>query len=119
MVKKALMLLGVLAIVGVAGLSLLLPDAVSASGHSAARSLGTDTVVGGAEVEIEISVSGLGGFGQVRETLPEGFSFASSDEPADVDGRPFGSPSSPTRQPSATPSPPPPPPEPTTSPVQS
>ena len=60
MVKKALMLLGVLAIVGVAGLSLLLPDAVSASGHSAARSLETDTVVGGAEVEIEISVSGLG-----------------------------------------------------------
>ena len=87
MVKKALMLLGVLAIVGVAGLSLLLPDAVSASGHSATRFLGTDTVVGGAEVEIEISVSGLGGFGQVRETLPEGFSFAGSDEPAAVDGQ--------------------------------
>ena len=88
MVKKALMLLGVLAIVGVAGLSLLLPDAVSASGHSAARSLGTDTVVGGAEVEIEISVSGLGGAGQVRDTLPDGFSFASSsDENATVDGQ--------------------------------
>ena len=38
-------------------------------------------------MEIEISVSGLGGFGQVRETLPEGFSFAGSDEPAAVDGQ--------------------------------
>ena len=87
MVKKALMLLGVLAIVGVAGLSLLLPDAVSASGHSAARSFATNTVVTGAELEIEISVSGLGGFGQVRETLPEGFSFTGSDESAVVDGQ--------------------------------
>ena len=87
MVKKALMLLGVLAIVGVAGLSLLLPDAVSASGHSAARSFATNTVVTGAELEIEISVSGLGGFGQVRETLPEGFSFTRSDESAVVDGQ--------------------------------
>ena len=87
MVKKALMLLGVLAIVGVAGLSLLLPDAVSASGHSAARSFATNTVITGAELEIEISVSGLGGFGQVRETLPEGFSFTGSDESAVVDGQ--------------------------------
>jgi hypothetical protein len=87
LVKKALMLLGVLAIVGVAGLSLLLPDAVSASGHSATRSFATNTVVTGAELEIEISVSGLGGFGQVRETLPEGFSFTGSDESAVVDGQ--------------------------------
>ena len=87
MVKKALMLLGVLAIVGVAGLSLLLPDAVSASGHSATRSFANNSVITGAEVEIEISVSGLGGFGQVRETLPEGFSFAGSDESAVVDGQ--------------------------------
>ena len=87
MVKKALMLLGVLAIVGVAGLSLLLPDAVSASGHSATRSFANNTVITGAELEIEISVSGLGGFGQVRETLPEGFSFVRSNEDAVVDGQ--------------------------------
>ena len=87
MVKKALMLLGVLAIVGVAGLSLLLPDAVSASGHSATRSFVTNTVATGAELEIEISVSGLGVAGQVRETLPEGFSFARSDETATMDGQ--------------------------------
>ena len=87
MVKKALMLLGVLAIVGVAGLSLLLPDAVSASGHSAARSFGTNTVLTGAELEIEISVSGLGAFGQVQETLPEGFAFVRSDQASTVDGQ--------------------------------
>ena len=87
MVKKALMLLGVLAIVGVAGLSLLLPDAVSASGHSATRSFATNTVATGAELEIEISVSGLGVAGQVRETLPEGFSFARSDKDYTMDGQ--------------------------------
>ena len=88
MVKKALMLLGVLAIVGVAGLSLLLPDAVNASEHSATRSFGNNAVVGGAELEIEISVSGLGAFGQVRETIPEGFSFVSfSNNTATVDGQ--------------------------------
>ena len=52
MVKKALMLLGVLAIVGVAGLSLLLPDAVNASGHSATRSFVTDSVAAGSELEV-------------------------------------------------------------------
>ena len=87
MVKKALMLLGVLAIVGVAGLSLLLPDAVSASEHSAARSFGTNTVLTGAELEIEISVSGLGAFGQVQETLPEGFAFVRSAQASTVDGQ--------------------------------
>ena len=87
MVKKALMLLGVLAIVGVAGLSLLLPDAVSASGHSATRSFGTNTVLTGAELEIEISVSGLSAFGQVQETLPEGFAFVRSAQASTVDGQ--------------------------------
>ena len=88
MVKKALMLLGVLAIVGVAGLSLLLPDAVNASEHSATRSIGSESIDAGAELEIEISVSGLGGAGAVRETLPDGFSFvSSSEESASVDGQ--------------------------------
>ena len=119
MVKKALMLLGVLAIVGVAGLSLLLPDAVSASGHSATRSFTTNPVITGAELEIEISVSGLGGAGLVRETLPEGFSFARSDESPHRGwaGRPASS-SLVARQPSATPSPPPTPLEPMSSPAK-
>ena len=88
MVKKALMLLGVLAIVGVAGLSLLLPDALNASGHSATRSFVTDSVAGGAEFEVTLEVTGLGGFGQVRETLPDGFVFVrSEDVTASVDGQ--------------------------------
>ena len=87
MVKKALMLLGVLAIVGVAGLSLLLPDAVNASEHSATRSFSTNPVITGAELEVEISVSGLGAFGQVQETLPDGFSFGRSDEASTTDGQ--------------------------------
>ena len=91
MVKKALMLLGVLAIVGVAGLSLLLPDAVNASGHSATRSFVTETVAAGDDLEVQVEVSGLGGFGQVVETLPEGFSFVGagdlSDSQVQADGR--------------------------------
>ena len=38
-------------------------------------------------MEIEISVSGLGVAGQVQETLPDGFSFASSDETATLVGQ--------------------------------
>ncbi len=88
MVKKALMMLGVLAIVGVAGLSLLLPDAVNASGHSAARSFVTGSVAGGSELEVTLEVTGLGGFGQVRETLPDGFAFVKSEDiKASVDGQ--------------------------------
>ena len=83
MVKKALMLLGVLAIVGVAGLSLLLPDAVNASGHSATRSFVTDSVAAGSDLEIQIEVSGLGGFGQVKETLPDGFSLTGAGDLSD------------------------------------
>ena len=80
MVKRALMLLGVLAIIGVAGLSLLLPDAVNASGHSATRSFVTDSVAAGDDLEVQVEVSGLGGFGQVSETLPDGFSFAAAGD---------------------------------------
>ena len=88
MVKKALIMLGVLAIVGVAGLSLLLPDAVNASGHSAARSFVTDSVAAGSELEVTLQVAGLGGFGQVRETLPDGFTFVrSEDVTASLDGQ--------------------------------
>ena len=88
MVKKALMMLGVLAIVGVAGLSLLLPDAVNASGHSATRTFVTGSVAAGSELEVTLEVTGLGGFGQVRETLPDGFAFVKSEDvTASVDGQ--------------------------------
>ena len=80
MVTRALVLVVVAAVVGtsigVAGL--FGPSEVEATSHSATRSFSTDTVVPGGHVEVEISVSGLGSFGGVTETLPEGFAFDSS-----------------------------------------
>ncbi len=87
MVKKALMLLGVLAIVGVAGLSLMLPDTVNANGHSATRSFVTDSVAAGGELEVTLEVAGLGVAGSVTETIPDGFTFLRSDENVNVDGQ--------------------------------
>ena len=79
MARRALTLLGILAIVGVAGLSLLIPSAVNADEHSATRSLLSTSVAAGAELEIQITVENLGTFGQVIETLPAGFRYVRSD----------------------------------------
>ena len=46
-------------------------------GAAAVRSIGAD-VLSGTQVEVSISVSGLGEFGGVTETLPEGFVYLSS-----------------------------------------
>ena len=92
MVTKALALVVVAAVVGtsigVAGL--FGPSGVEAASHSASRSFSADTVAPGGEVEVEISVSGLGAFGGVVETLPEGFAFVTSsvsDAAVSVDGQ--------------------------------
>lgn len=45
--------------------------------HSATRSVDT-RVAAGAEVVVTIEIAGLGGFGQLMETLPEGFEYVSS-----------------------------------------
>ncbi len=50
--------------------------------HSAVRSVDS-RVEAGAEVVVTIDLEGLGGFGQVRETLPEGFAYVSSSLPDD------------------------------------
>ena len=77
MVTRALKLLVVVAVavtsVGVAGL--FGPSDLEASGHSAIRSFNVDSVGPGGHVEVSISVSGLGAFGGVSETLPEGFTY--------------------------------------------
>lgn len=77
MVTRALALVVVAAIVGtsigVAGL--FGPGDLEASGHSATRSFDADSVGPGGHVEVSVSVSGLGAFGGVAETLPEGFSY--------------------------------------------
>ena len=77
MVTKALKLVAVVAVVvtsiGVAGL--FGPSDLEANGHSATRSFDVDSVGPGGHVEVSVSVSGLGQFGGVAETLPEGFTY--------------------------------------------
>ncbi len=53
-------------------------DAVQADGHSATRSFAEPTVAPGGEIEVTIAVADHGGFGQVAETLPDGFSYVST-----------------------------------------
>ena len=77
MVTRALKLVAVVAVVvtsvGVAGL--FGPSDLEASGHTATRSFNVDSVGPGGKVKVTISVSGLGDFGGVIETLPEGFTY--------------------------------------------
>ena len=51
------------------------PSDLEANGHSATRSFNADSIGPGGQVKVTISVSGLGGFGGVTETLPEGFTY--------------------------------------------
>ena len=57
----------------------------AAASHSATRSVDT-RVEAGAEVVVTIELEGLGGFGQVKETLPEGFAYVASSLPDDQVG---------------------------------
>ena len=73
----ALLALAIAAMVG--GTSLLAqPSAVEAQSHSATRSFPANWAAPGGEVEVTITASNLGGFGQVEETLPEGFTYVRS-----------------------------------------
>ena len=77
----------VVAAVGAAGL--LSPGPVDATGHSAARSFSAATATGNGTLDVTITVDGLGGFGGVIETLPDGFGYVSTtlaDEPV-IDGQ--------------------------------
>ena len=64
-------------LVGIATL-LAQPGAVEAQSHSATRSFPADWAAPGSEVQVSINASNLGGFGQVEETLPEGFTYLRS-----------------------------------------
>ena len=55
------------------------PAPAGASGHSAVRSFAAPQVAPGGTLEVTIEAAGLGGFGQVVETLPKGFAYQSSD----------------------------------------
>ena len=55
------------------------------SGHSAMRSLSSDSVAPGDEITVTIDAANLDSFGQVVETLPEGFSYvADSTSPSNL-----------------------------------
>ena len=61
----------------------LRPNPVQASSH-VVRSLSDQTVQPGGRLTVTISASQYGDYAELIETLPEGFSFVSSDQPANV-----------------------------------
>ena len=88
MVRKALALLVVAAIVGVTlgAVGLLWPTLAGAQAPaSALRSFSPPSVAPGGEVEVTVTVGGYGAGGRVEETLPAGFSYVDgSAAPADI-----------------------------------
>ena len=92
MIRSSLGAIAALALAAVVGVVLLLaqPGAVEAQSHSATRSLSANWALPGSLVRVTITVSNYGSFGQVVETLPEGFTLVSSsieDIGVDVDGQ--------------------------------
>ena len=87
--KKMLAVTTVAAIMAAVGLLGLLP--ALADGHSAIRSFDQATVAPGGEVVVTIEATGYGRFGGVTETLPAGFTYASSsldeEDVFEVNGR--------------------------------
>ena len=75
MTRTALAVAG--AVVGV--VRLLHPAPVDATSHSAVRSFSAPWTLPGGTLEVTITATGYGGFGQVLETLPAGFSYEGSD----------------------------------------
>ena len=80
MIRTNLVAIAALAITASVGIAALLaqPGAVETQSHSANRSFPADWAAPGGEVQITITTGNLGGFGQVEETLPEGFTFVRS-----------------------------------------
>ena len=91
MFKKALALIMIVTGAGMVGL--LDPSPVDATGHSATRSFSADTVAPGGKFDVTIEVANLGQYGQVVETLPDGFSYVdgsaspSGDVGVEMDGQ--------------------------------
>ena len=78
MIRKVLAVLAVAgAALGIVGLWHPVP--VDATSHSAVRSFSAPWVLPDGRLEVTIAVSDYGGFGQVVETLPSGFSYEGSD----------------------------------------
>ena len=77
LVRNALTLWAVVAIVAAAmgAAVFLLPRTTGASEHTATRTLPESPVAAGGEFTVTIHAADYGSFGNVKETLPAGFTF--------------------------------------------
>ena len=73
---RAISLLLALALATIGAGTLAASSALEASSHSAARSFSQPWAPPGGRLVVTITAMNYGGFGQVEETLPEGFSYA-------------------------------------------
>ena len=89
MIRISLGALAALAIAAMVGaLALLTPTGVvEAQSHSASRAFQRTWGAPGSELRVTITASNFGAFGQVVETLPEGFSFVSASLPVAEEGQ--------------------------------
>ena len=92
MIRTTLGAISVLAMAAMVGVVAFLvqPGAVETQSHSANRSFQPTLAAPGAELRINIAASNYGAFGQVVETLPDGFTFVKSDlegHGVEVDGQ--------------------------------
>ena len=76
----AFVFLAIAAMVGAVAL-LAQPGSVEAQSHSATRTFQQDWASPGGVLQVTITASNYGGFGQIIETLPAGFTFVSSTLP--------------------------------------
>ena len=67
-----------ISLAGLGAALLLRPVSLEASSHSAVRSFSQPWAMPGGRLVVTITATGYGGFGQVEETLPQGFSYTGS-----------------------------------------
>ena len=84
MIRISLGAFAALAIVAMVGALALLaqPGGVEAQSHSATRTFRQNWAAPGGELRVTITASNYGAFGQVVETLPDGFTFKSATLPS-------------------------------------
>ena len=78
MFRKTLTLMAVATVAGLIGLMSMIPAAAQ-QGPSASRSFDSASVAPGGEIVVTIAASGYGSAGRVTETLPDGFTYVSSN----------------------------------------
>ena len=84
MVRISLGAIAALAVAALVGALALLaqPGVIEAQSHSASRAFQQDWASPGGELRVTITASNYGAFGQVAETLPDGFTFKSATLPS-------------------------------------